>query len=64
MPARSCRQKRSRIATRRRLNSARPTEGRVVVPSDPTPSALVRLLIVQALERGEYVGETRSVVSV
>ena len=66
MPARSCRAKRNRITNRRRLNSARPTEGRVLVPSAPLEEAspMGRLLMVQALERGEYIGETRSLVGV
>ncbi len=54
MAARTARSKRNRLASRRRLNVARPTEGRALLPAmaQPAASPLVRLL-VQTLERDQ-----------
>ena len=51
MSARACRAKRNRLASRRRLNVARPTEGRIVVPTPDAGSPLVRVLLAPAGER-------------
>lgn len=61
MATRTGRSKRNRLATRRRLNSARPTEGRALVPTTPTTatSPLVRLLLVQPLDRDGHLTDPR-----
>lgn len=46
MAARTSRKKRTALAGRRRLNTARPTEGRSLVPNPATVSSpLIRLLV-------------------
>jgi hypothetical protein len=54
MAARTARSKRNRLASRRRLNVARPTEGRALLPTMPqqTAAPLVRLL-VQTVDRDQ-----------
>ena len=58
MSARTSRSKRNRLATRRRLNVARPTECRVLVPTPHSPGAgpMARLLM-QPLGQDVYVPE-------
>ena len=52
MAARTRSNKRTRIASRRRLNVARPTEGRLVpAPQTSASSPLVRLLAMQPLDQ-------------
>lgn len=45
------RKKRTALAGRRRLNTARPTEGRALVPNPATVSSPLVRLLVQPLER-------------
>jgi hypothetical protein len=63
MATRSCRAKRNRLASRRRLNTARPTEGRILFPTAHTTttstSPLVRLLLVQSLDREGHLLDPR-----
>ena len=62
MATRSCRTKRNRLASRRRLNTARPTEGRMLVPTphSTSTSPLVRLLLVQSLDREGHLIDPRT----
>jgi hypothetical protein len=61
MATRTCRSKRNRLASRRRLNTARPTEGRILVPTahSTSTSPLVRLLLVQSLDREGHLLDPR-----
>jgi hypothetical protein len=60
MAPRTARKKRTALASRRRLNTARPTEGRALLPNPATVSSPLVRLLVQPLERDSFVRDERA----